>query len=119
MTNQAKFLLGPSPHELRPLEVLRKVGEWNPKDWLYSEEEDVFCYRSNLLIKLERDHSKTQRVYNVIYGYQVVGQALIVSAAHSGVSHGTVGMAHEKVELKSAWQPNQDSLVAFASKVVG
>jgi hypothetical protein len=109
-----KFFVGPSPFELRPPEILKRVGEWHAKDWLYSEEEDVFSYRPNLLIRLERDRSKDNRVYSVLYGYQVVGQAELTT--RRSFWRAITGSAPEKLDLRPAWQPGESFLVSLASK---
>jgi hypothetical protein len=79
MADHVSFTVGPSPFELQPSDVLKRVGEWNPRDWLYSKEEDVFSYKPNLLIKLEGEgRSQPTRTYNVVYGYQIVGTAVLI-----------------------------------------
>jgi hypothetical protein len=49
------LIVGPSPYDLKPSEVMHAVETSSPDDWIYTEEDDCYSYRSNLLINIARE----------------------------------------------------------------
>ena len=82
ITNRKSFAMGPSPYELKPAEVMDLVQKSEGSDWLYSEDDDVYSYRKNLLIRMEGQGSGSHE-YLVYFGAQPVFKADVRQVIHS------------------------------------
>ncbi len=80
VANRKSYMVGPSPYELKPAEVIELVRNSTAHDWLYIEEDDVYSYRQNLLVRLEPQGAtgSEARQYLVYFGAQPVAQAAVV-----------------------------------------
>jgi hypothetical protein len=76
VVNATSYKVGPSPYELKPAEVIELVRNSTSQDWLYIEEDDVYSYRQNLLVRMERHGSQGE--YLVYFGAQRVAKADVV-----------------------------------------
>lgn len=74
VANRKSFAVGPSPYDLKPAEVMDLVQHSEGSDWLYSDEDDVYNYRKNLLIRMEGQHAGSHE-YLVYFGAQPVFKA--------------------------------------------